>query len=82
MRDRQHVRFCTSSDGVRLAYATVGSAGNAVHLYIQRSRIPRFHKGHSIFDQPAMADKLLLDLAHAETEGHVQTVAAEKVVSR
>ncbi len=25
MRDRQHVRFCTSSDGVRLAYATVGS---------------------------------------------------------
>ena len=25
MRDRQHVRFCTSSDGVRLAYASVGS---------------------------------------------------------
>jgi pimeloyl-ACP methyl ester carboxylesterase/DNA-binding CsgD family transcriptional regulator len=25
MRDRQHVRFCTSSDGVRLAYATLGS---------------------------------------------------------
>src|SRR5258706_14391103 len=25
MRDRQHVRFCTSSDGVRLAYAAVGS---------------------------------------------------------
>jgi len=24
MRDRQHVRFCTSSDGVRLAYAAVG----------------------------------------------------------
>src|SRR2546421_4864316 len=25
MRDRQHVRFCTSSDGTRLAYAAVGS---------------------------------------------------------
>jgi len=25
MRDRQKLRFCTSSDGVRLAYATVGS---------------------------------------------------------
>ena len=25
MRDRQHVRFCTSFDGVRLAYAAVGS---------------------------------------------------------
>jgi pimeloyl-ACP methyl ester carboxylesterase/DNA-binding CsgD family transcriptional regulator len=25
MRDRQDLRFCTSSDGVRLAYATVGS---------------------------------------------------------
>jgi pimeloyl-ACP methyl ester carboxylesterase/DNA-binding CsgD family transcriptional regulator len=25
MRDRQHVRFCTSSDGVRLAYAGVGN---------------------------------------------------------
>ena len=25
MRDRQHVRFCTSSDGVRLAYAALGS---------------------------------------------------------
>lgn len=25
MRDRQKMRFCTSSDGVRLAYATVGS---------------------------------------------------------
>jgi pimeloyl-ACP methyl ester carboxylesterase/DNA-binding CsgD family transcriptional regulator len=25
MRDRQAMRFCTSSDGVRLAYATVGS---------------------------------------------------------
>lgn len=25
MRDRQHVRFCSSSDGVRLAYAAVGS---------------------------------------------------------
>ena len=24
MRDRQELRFCTSSDGVRLAYATVG----------------------------------------------------------
>lgn len=24
MRDRQHVQFCTSSDGVRLAYAAVG----------------------------------------------------------
>lgn len=24
MRDRQKLRFCTSSDGVRLAYATVG----------------------------------------------------------
>ena len=23
-RDRQHVRFCTSSDGVRLAYAAIG----------------------------------------------------------
>ena len=25
MRDRQHLRFCTSSDGTRLAYASVGS---------------------------------------------------------
>jgi pimeloyl-ACP methyl ester carboxylesterase/DNA-binding CsgD family transcriptional regulator len=25
MRDRQNLRFCTSSDGVRLAYATVGN---------------------------------------------------------
>lgn len=25
MRDRQHVRFCTSFDGVRLAHATLGS---------------------------------------------------------
>lgn len=25
MRDRQHVRFCTSSDGVRLAYAALGT---------------------------------------------------------
>lgn len=25
MRDRQHLRFCTSSDGVRVAYATTGS---------------------------------------------------------
>jgi len=42
----QQIRFCTTSDGVRIAYATVGD-GAAVGLRVRLARAPRTGMGNS-----------------------------------